>query len=138
MESLTDQERESLKSWRIEEFSAFRKLEQTVDKAKKLFNEGGLETESETAYSDGYGFYLKRGRAYLLYVGIWAKAPAPLSLSLRTASSIWLRPASRPPEALTSPKAPDHLFWSLEPEAWDDPEKIHAKVKSFLEAYWPD
>jgi hypothetical protein len=138
MESLTVQERESLMLWRKEEFSAFRKLEQTVDKAKRLFDGRGFETAFETVYSESYGFYIKRAKAYLLYIGIWARSPVPLSFSFRTTSSIWIRPANLPPEPMTSPKAPDHLFWPLESETWDDPEKLYAKVKSFLDADWAD
>jgi hypothetical protein len=138
MERLTVQERESLMLWRKEEFSAFRKLEQTVDKAKRLFDARGFETEFETVYSESYGFYIKRAKAYLLYIGVWARAPVPLSLSFRTTSSTWLKPANLPSEPMTSPNAPDHLFWSLEPETWDDPEKVYAKVKSFLDSYKTD
>ena len=138
MERLTPEERELLKSWHKEEFSAFRKLEQTVNKAKGLLSAGGFETETETNFRESYGFYVKRAKAYLLYVGIWTKAPAPLSISIRKASSIWLKPTSLHSEAVASPKAPDHLFWALEPETWDDPEKVSAKVKSFLEANWAD
>lgn len=138
MELLTAHEREALMLWHKEEFSAFRKLEQTVDKAKRLFDARGFETEFEMVYSESYGFYIKRAKAYLLYIGIWARSPTPLSFSFRTTSSTWLRPAKLPSEPMTSSKAPDHLFWPLEPETWDDPEKVYAKVKSFLDTYNAD
>jgi len=137
MELLTAEERELLKSWPCEGYRLFRKLELTVDETEKRLRKGGIEIESETTFPESYGFYVKRAKSYLLYVGVWANAPAPLSLSLRTGSAIWLKPAIPPPGAVTSPKAPDHLFWPLEQEDWDNPERIDTKVGSFLGAYWP-
>jgi hypothetical protein len=132
LEHMTPQERESLNSWSGEKYTAIRKLEKTVIQAKGLFDARNFETELEASYSDGYGFYVKRAQKYLLWIGIWAKSPTPLSFGFHTTSSRWLRPEKLPSAPMN---AQDHYLWPLEVETWDDPEKVYAKVTSFLEMY---
>lgn len=135
LEDMTPQERESLKPWSEDKYSAIRKLEKTIVQAKGLFDARGFETELETSGTDAYGFYIKRAGSYLLWIGIWTKSPTPLSFGFHSTSAIWLRPANLPPAPST---AHSHHLWPLEQETWDEPEKIYAKVKSFLESHKTD
>ena len=132
VEHMTSQERESLKSWSEEKYNAIRKLEKTVDQAKRLFDAHDVETELEANFTEGYGFYIKRGRLYLLWVGIWAKLPTPLAFGFDTASPKWLRPVNIPAAPIT---AHGHQMWSLGSETWDAPEKVYETVRSFLDTY---
>jgi len=132
VEHMTPQEQESLKSWSGEKYNAIRKLEKTVDQAKKLFDAHDFETELEANFTEGYGFYIKRGRLYLLWVGIWAKLPMPLAFGFDAASPKWLRPANIPAASIT---AHGHLMWSLDSETWDAPERVYEAVRSFLDIY---
>jgi hypothetical protein len=132
LEQMTTQERESLELWSAERYSAVRKLEKTISQAKGLFDARNFETELETSFTDSYGFYIKRAPKYLLWIGIWTPSKVPLSFGFETKSRRWLRPAN-PPSAPIAVQ--DHLMWPLESETWDNPEKLYAKVKSFLDAY---
>lgn len=132
LEHMTPQERESLNPWTEEKYSAIRKLEKTLAQAKGLFDARNFETELGTSDTDSYGFYIKRGRSYILWIGIWTKSPTPLSFGFHSKESNWLRPGELP---LAPSTAYDHHLWPLESETWDDPEKIYAKVNSFLQSY---
>jgi hypothetical protein len=132
LEQMTTQERESLDSWSAERYSAVRKLEKTISQAKGLFDARGFETELETSYTDSYGFYIKQAPKYLLWIGIWTPAQVPLSFGFHVNSRRWLRPANHPSAPIN---VQNHLMWPLESETWDNPEKLYAKVKSFLDTY---
>jgi hypothetical protein len=132
LEQMTTQERESLESWSAERYSAVRKLEKTISQAKGLFDARNFETELETSFTDSYGFYIKRAPKYLLWVGIWTAAQVPLSFGFHANSRRWLRPANHLPVPIN---VQNHLMWPLESETWDNPEKLYAKVKSFLDTY---
>jgi hypothetical protein len=136
---MTAKEREFLNTWSEEKYSAIRKLEKTIDKAKGLFDARidacDFKTETERSDIRTYGFYIKRGGSYLLWIGIWTKSPTPLSFGFHTTARNWLRPALLP----SAPSmANDYHLWPLESETWDDPEKIFKKVKSFLDSYIAD
>ena len=132
LEHMTPQERNSLDIWTEEKYSAIRKLEKTLTQAKGLFDARGFETELETSDTYSYGFYVKQGRMYLLWVGIWTKAPAPLSFGFHSSKMNWLRPKLLP---LTSYTAHDHHLWPLSAETWDEPEKLYEVVSSFLRSH---
>jgi hypothetical protein len=135
LEIMTTQERESLDLWSSERYSAVRKLEKTISQARGLFDaRDNFETELETSFTDSYGFYIKRGPKYLLWIGIWTPSKVPLSFGFETKSRRWLRPANPPPAPIA---VQDHFMWPLESETWDNPEKLYAKVKSFLDTYPP-
>jgi hypothetical protein len=132
LEQMTTQERESLESWSAERYSAVRKLEKTISQARGLFDaRNDFETELETSFTDSYGFYIKRAPKYLLWIGIWTPSQVPLSFGFHAKSRQWLRPANHPSAPIS---VQDHLMWPLESETWDNPEKLYAKVKSFLDA----
>lgn len=132
LNQMTPLEQDSLKSWSEEKYSAIRKLEKTITQAKGLFDARNFETELETSYTESYGFYIKRANRYLLWIGIWTKSPTPLSFGYHITSSRWLRPVNL---SSTPIAAHSHHLWPLESETWDDPEKVYAKVKSFLDTY---
>ena len=132
LEPMTTQERESLDSWSAERYSAVRKLEKTISQAKGLFDARNFETELETSYTDSYGFYIKRADKYLLWIGIWTPSQVPLSFGFHANSRRWLRPMNHPSAPIN---VENHLMWPLESETWDNPEKLYAKVKSFLDTY---
>jgi hypothetical protein len=92
IESMSPKEKDSLNAWSSEQYLAFRKLQKTIDQAKDLFASRGYETELETSFTTSYGFYLKRGRLYLLWIGIWAPTSIPLTYGFHATKSIWLRP----------------------------------------------
>jgi hypothetical protein len=130
VENMSSKEKEFLNSWSGEQYLAFRKLQKTIDQARDLFDaRGGYETELETSYTDSYGFYLKRARKYLLWIGIWAPSPVPLSYGFHATKSIWRRPNPIPVSPISILQ---HNLWPLGPETWDSPEKIYANVKSFI------
>jgi hypothetical protein len=129
---MNTQERESLESWSAERYSAVRKLEKTISQAKGLFDARDFETELETSFTDSFGFYIKRGPKYLLFIGIWTPSKVPLSFGFDTKLRRWLRPANPPSAPIT---VQDHFMWPLESETWDNPEKLYTKVKAFLDAY---
>jgi hypothetical protein len=129
---MTAQEREFLNTWSEEKYSAIRKLEKTIDKAKGLFDARDFKTEPERSDIRTYGFYIKRGGSYLLWIGIWTKSPTPLSFGFHATAPNWLRPALLPSAPST---ANDYHLWPLESETWDEPEKIFEEVKSFLESH---
>jgi hypothetical protein len=91
-----------------------------------------FETETETSNAYGYGFYIKRGHTYILWIGIWDAAPTPLSFGFSIEESHWLRP-KKPPVAPST--AGGYQLWPLEPQSWDDPEKIFSTVNQFLQSY---
>ncbi|MFC5861729.1 PD-(D/E)XK nuclease family protein [Acidicapsa dinghuensis] len=138
---MTLEEREFMKTWSGEKYRAMQKLEKTIDQAKKLFDARQHKTESETDVT-AYGFYVKRGDLYLLWIGIWDAAPAPLSYGYQLESPHWLKPLSIPsggttvPEGATTPKNRYHL-WALPQEAWDNAEKVYALAASWLDTCLP-
>jgi hypothetical protein len=77
LKPMTPQERDSLSIWPEERYSAVRKLEKTLDQAKGLFDARNLQTELETSDVYSYGFYIKRDKSYILWVGIWTKSSCP-------------------------------------------------------------
>lgn len=129
VEEMTNEERKSLSAWSKETYEAFRKLEKVVTQAKGLFDARGRQTELETSETTAYGFYVKRDRIYLLWIGIWTKAPFPLSFGYHAVKSGWLKPTERP---IGSALASEHYLWPLGPDTWDDPERIYEAVNSFL------
>lgn len=124
-------EKEILNAWSSEQYVAFRKLHKTIDQAKDLFASRGYETERETSFTESYGFYLKRGRSYLLWIGIWTPSEVPLSYGFHATKSIWLRPNPIPVSPISKL---EHNLWPLGPETWDSPEKIYTDVKSFIDS----
>ena len=136
IDHMTLQERDSLYPWSSEKYSAIRKLEKAVSRAKALFDaRGNLKMKLETSDTYSYGFYLKQGQSYLLWVGIWTEAPAPLSLGFHANKGEWRRPKDVPAPSAT---ADGYYLWPLELETFDDSEKIYSQVKSFLEVHYPD
>jgi len=132
---MTPEERDFMKTWSGEKYRAMRKLEKTVDQTKKLFDARQHTTELETDVT-AYGFYIKRADLYLLWVGIWDMAPAPLSYGYQLESPHWLKPSSTPPGGTTVPKNGYHV-WALPEEAWDDAEKVYTQAMSYLETCLP-
>jgi hypothetical protein len=138
---MTPDEREFMKTWSGEKYRAIRKLEKTVDQAKKLFDARQHKTEFETDVT-AYGFYIKRKDLYLLWIGIWDTAPAPLTYGYQLDSPHWLRPSSIPPGGATAPKSAavaknQYHLWAFPQEAWDDAEMVYAKALSFLDTCLP-
>ena len=131
---MTSDERLSLQAWSASNYSAIRKLEKTIDQARELFAERGIETEPEISLIESHGFYIKRGGFYLLFVGIWTKAPFPLSFCYHLTKSNWLRPRTTPEMPVT---VDNHYLWKLEPESWDNPENIYTAVSSVVDSCWP-
>lgn len=132
---MTLEERAFMKTWSGEKYRAMRKLEKTVDQTKKLFDARQHTTELETDVT-AYGFYIKRADRYLLWVGIWDMAPAPLSYGYQLESPHWLKPSSIPPGGTTVPKNAYHV-WALPEDAWDDAEKVYAQTISYIENCLP-
>ncbi|WP_058185710.1 hypothetical protein [Terracidiphilus gabretensis] len=131
--SMDPKERDFLQSWSGAEYRAIRKLEKAVDQARKLFDARLSQTESETDIG-AYGFYIKRDNHYVLWVGIWDKAPTPLGFSCLPAKSNWIKPMkSLSGYDSVNGKFGEHYFWKLQPETWDNPEAIYTTVKSFLD-----
>jgi hypothetical protein len=133
VEHLTSEERNSLIPWSAAKYLAIRKLEKTVDQARKIFAARGRGTEAETWSKEAYGFYVKRDGSYLVWVGIWAKCPTPLCFGYKSKSPAWLEPESSPPAAFTTDA---HSLWPLEETLWDDPEQIFQTVDDFLLRYF--
>ena len=133
-ERMTPQERDSLNTWSDEKYSAIRKLEKTLTQAKGYFDARNFKTELDTSDIDSYGFYIKRGQLYILWIGIWTKAPTPLSFGFHSKQLNWLRPKVLP---LAPSTAHNYHLWPLESETWDDPEKLYLCVSSFLQSH-PD
>jgi len=131
VESMSLKEKEFLTAWSGEQYEAFRKLQKTIDQARGLFDARGYETEGETSYTQSYGFYLKRARSYLLWIGIWTPSPVPLSYGFHATKSIWRRPNPIPVSPI---QILEHNLWPLGAETWDSPEKIYANVKSFIDS----
>ena len=131
VENMSLKEKEFLNTWSGEQYTAFRKLQKTIDQARDLFDAQGDETELETSYTDSYGFYLKRGRSYLLWIGIWTPSQVPLSYGFHATKSIWRRPNPVPVSPIS---IQEHNLWPLGPETWDSPEKIYENVKSFIDS----
>lgn len=134
---MSDTETELLNEWSgdtlsRERFSAFRKLEKSINQAQNLFNKLGYETEAEHQFAQSYGFYIKRDRRYLLWLGIWTESPAPLSYGFHPTGVSWHRPNPVP----TSPFATrdGYSLWPMDQESWCSPEKIVSTVKSFLDS----
>jgi hypothetical protein len=127
-------ERNFITTWSGEKYRAIRKLEKTVDQAKKLFDARRSKTELETDVTT-YGFYIKRDSFYLLWVGIWDLAPGPLSYGYHLEKPDWIRPKSPPPLPVTASK---YHLWVLGPETWDEPELLYANVESFISNYLSD
>ena len=132
LKPMTPQERDYLSIWPEERYSAVRKLEKTLDQAKGLFDARNFQTELETSDVYSYGFYIKRGNSYILWIGIWTKAPAPLSFGFHSTKSDWLRPKELPHAPST---VANHHLWPLPSETWDDPEKLYAHVNTFLQSH---
>jgi len=133
VQTMSSTERDFLNAWQGEQYSAFRKLEKSIDQTKKLFDtRDEYETEPETSYAVSYGFYVKRGRRYILWIGIWSESPTPLSYGFHPTRAVWLRPNPIPASPLGTKDG--YRLWPLGPETWDDPERIYSSVKSFLEA----
>ena len=134
---LTDPERAFLSTWSQYKYSAFRKLEATVTQAKKLFDNQKFKTEAAFSESQACGFYIMQDSFYVLWVGIWTKAPSPLSFCYHLSGPRWRRPIH--------PPVPDETdnefgFWTLDPKTWDDPSILCEVVKAFLQEHyenWP-
>lgn len=130
MEQLTLPERKALNVWPDEKYRAVRKLEKTVRVAEGIFDADGVETQLETD-TESYGFYVKRAHSYVLWIGIWAKSPFPLSFCLQPTGAKWVPLSSTP----TNPVSVEgYHVWPLAPETWDCPEKIYEIVKPLIAA----
>jgi acetolactate synthase regulatory subunit len=98
---MTEDQMSFLSNWNGENYVAMRNLERTVDQARKLFDVSEVETEAEMSNVREYGFYLKRGKRYELWVGVWADLNAPLLYGFHQKSTSWSRPTPRPTPDLT-------------------------------------
>lgn len=131
--AMSSTEREFLNAWSGEQYRAFRKLEKAIDQTQKLFKKRGYKTEPEKDRGvESYGFYIKRGHSYQLWIGIWTESPTPLSYGFHPTGSVWLLPNPVPPSPLSTRDG--YRLWPLGPETWGDPEKIFSSVKSFLDS----
>jgi hypothetical protein len=131
---MTSEERNSLSTWSKETYGAFRKLEKVITQTKALFDARGSQTELETSDTTAYGFYIKRDRLYLLWIGIWTKSPAPFCFGYQVFKNGWLRPLALPPGSILTG---DHHLWQLGPETWEDPEKAYEAIDCFIKANYP-
>jgi hypothetical protein len=134
VEPMTDDERNVLKLWSGQMYSAVSKLEKSVSQARALFEARDWRTELETDTST-FGFYLRRGPSYVLWVGIWTKAPAPLCMGVHARQGGWIRPRDF---ALAPAKTSDNVWhlWPLESEDWDDAERIYQRVVLFIDSQY--
>ena len=117
-----------LRDWKGEHYIAMRRLQRTVDQARKNFELTGFETEAELSGISEYGFYLKRDNRYEFWVGIWADLDAPLLFGYEQQRTSWRRPSPRPLPDLTFK---NYDLWRLGPETWGDPNKLFQTVKEF-------
>lgn len=132
--NMNTDERKVLEGWSPTIYHAIRKLEKTVDQAKKLFDTRGFTTEAETGGIGYHGFYIRHEGRYILWVGIWTDAKAPLAYGYDAAvRKTWIKPSERPPNA---ERAKSFNLWQLGPECWGDPENIFDTVSAFLKTYW--
>lgn len=122
---MSPDERNFIHTWSGEKYSAFRKLEKTVEQLKKLFDARQSKTELETDVN-AYGFYIKDETGYKLWVGIWDKAPAPFCYGYHVNDPQWFRPRTAPADSVVVMK---YRLWTLPPETWDDPELAYAILK---------
>jgi hypothetical protein len=134
VEPMTNEERQVLTSWCENMYGAISKLEKAVSQAKALFEAREWQTELETDTST-FGFYLKRGSSYVLWVGIWTKAPVPLCFGVHSKKAGWVRPRDFPFAPARTSDLIWHL-WPLESAAWDDAEKIYDSVTAFINAQY--
>jgi hypothetical protein len=134
VESMTSKERLVLTAWSGSMYSAVSKLEKTVKQAQALFEARGWTTELETG-SQSFGFYLKHGGSYLLWVGIWTEAHAPLCLGVDARKSGWIRPRNFDLAPAKTKDLTWHL-WPLDPMTWDDAENIYDRVTNFTTAQY--
>lgn len=132
---MDERERQYLSEWSPVKYSAIGKLEKAVVQAKNLFVARGFDTAGyyTEEIESAFGFYLKRDGKYLLWVGIWADVPAPLSFGFDRKRGGWLRPAR--PDALPRSdfEVDHHQLWVVAHDAWDSPELIYERVNSFLD-----
>lgn len=127
---MTENNMSFLSAWNGENYIAMRRLEQTVDQARKLFDVSEFETEAEMAGVSEYGFYLKRGKRYELWVGIWAELDTPLLFGFHQKSISWRRPCNHPQPELTFK---NYDLWRLGAETWGNPALLFETVKAFRE-----
>lgn len=125
---MTDHELQILRSWSGETYSAVRKLERTVDQLKAIYDAEGIKTEKDTDRT-WYGFYLKRGEHYVLWIGIWADAPAPLCFGYEVDKAEWITPSFPSAEGQLIKK---NRVWTLPPETWDSPERAYEILKQVV------
>ena len=127
-------EKEFLNAWSGEQYTAFRKLQKTIDQARGLFDEQGYETELEDVIHRLLRFsILKHVLARISsFIGIWTPSPVPLSAySFHATKSNWWRPNPIPVSPIS---VLDHNLWPLGQETWDSPEKLYANVKFFIDS----
>jgi catechol 2,3-dioxygenase-like lactoylglutathione lyase family enzyme len=132
VQAMSSTEKDFLNAWSGEQYSAFRKIEKLIDQTKKLFDARDYETESETSFTESYGFYVKRGRQYLLWVGIWTESPTPLAYGFHPTGVAWRRPSPIPTSPISTKDG--YKLWPLGPETWGAAERIYSSVTSFLES----
>jgi len=127
---MTEANMSFLSAWNGENYIAMRRLERTVDQARKLFAVSDFETEAEYTGVSEYGFYLKRDKRYELWVGIWADADldTPLLFGFHQRNIGWRRPCSSPQPDLAFK---NYDLWRLDAETWGDPNKLFETVKAF-------
>ncbi len=126
--TMTEAHMSFLSNWNGESYIAMRNLEHTIDQARKLFDVSEIETEAEMANVREYGFYLKNGKRYEMWIGIWADLDAPLLFGFHQKSTSWRRPSLRPTPDLTFK---DYDLWRLGAETWGNPTKLFEAVTSF-------
>jgi hypothetical protein len=130
---MTPDERKWLNDWKGDKLSAIRKLEKTVRQTKALFDAHEFKTEPESEV-DAYGFYIKSGPKYQLWVGIWTESPIPLSYGFHRTEPNWLS-LTKPPVGSVLSRSGSHCLWPLEEQTWDKPEQVYERVKAFLDIY---
>jgi hypothetical protein len=134
VEPMTTEERQVLQSWSESLYAAVTKLEKSVTQAKALFEARNWQTELETD-TQSFGFYLKQANAYLLWVGIWTKAPSPLCIGVNARKGGWIRPRDFADAPAKTPDLIWHL-WPLDSTAWDDAQRIYDDVTAYVETQY--
>lgn len=133
---LSDEERRCLQKWSGEVFSAMRQLEKTIVQTKGIFDAQGDATELETDVTQ-YGFYLKRGTGYMLWVGIWKEAQAPVTIGFQLGRKAWIKP-SEVPGGFTISKSEKYHLWAVQSDCWDDPHRLFEDVRKFRARCFPN
>ncbi len=73
----------TLEQWQPETFVALRKGEALLDEVGKIVDARGTYKISRETSCDEYGFYLKQGDSFLLWIGMWRSATAAFAAGIR-------------------------------------------------------